>query len=59
MSAVPEDFMVQPEQQRDREIPPVAPAPADEDEQSAESFWQWFALIVLLACWLAEASMCS
>jgi hypothetical protein len=59
MSAVPEDFMAQPEQQRDRETPHGAPAPADEDEQSAEAFWQWFALIVLLACWLAEASMCS
>jgi hypothetical protein len=27
------------------------------EEAASENFWQWFALIVLLACWLAEASM--
>lgn len=26
------------------------------DEEAGESFWQWVALVVLLACWLAEAS---
>jgi hypothetical protein len=31
-------------------------APADE---SQSSFWHWFALAVLLFCWIAEASMCA
>jgi hypothetical protein len=26
------------------------------DEEAGESFGQWVALVVLLACWLAEAS---
>jgi hypothetical protein len=30
---------------------------AASEEAASENFWQWFALIVLLACWLAEASM--
>lgn len=30
-------------------------APRDEDEEA--NGWHWVALIVLLACWLAEASM--
>jgi hypothetical protein len=35
----------------------TAPSPADEEEATGEQFWQWVSLIVLLACWLAEASM--
>lgn len=46
MSAVPEDFMPDPEE------PQTPPPPEDEED---ESFWQWVALVVLLACWLAEA----
>jgi hypothetical protein len=30
----------------------------DEDEDRPEdSFWQWFGLIVLLACWVGEAAI--
>jgi hypothetical protein len=43
----------------DREIPRAEPVPAEREEEEAdERFWQWLALVVLLACWLAEASMC-
>jgi hypothetical protein len=36
-----------------------APPPDDNDaqEQDDECFLQWVALVVLLACWLAEAYM--
>jgi hypothetical protein len=54
VSAVPEDFMSSPD---DREPQGAAPPPAE--EEAAENFWQWVALIVLLGCWLAEASMCA
>jgi hypothetical protein len=26
------------------------------ERESEESYWQWVALVVLLACWMAEAS---
>jgi hypothetical protein len=29
----------------------------DEENEEADSFGQWVALVVLLACWLAEAYM--
>ena len=44
MSAVPGDVM--------REPPP------DQDDNFPQSFWPWFALGVLLFCWIAEATMC-
>jgi hypothetical protein len=34
---------------------PVVGEPDDDD--AGESFWQWVALVVLLACWLAEMSL--
>jgi hypothetical protein len=34
----------------------AAPAP---EEESASSFWHWFAIGVLLVCWIAEATMCA
>jgi hypothetical protein len=37
---------------RDAATPPV-----DSDEDGDGDGWEWFALIVLLACWLAEASL--
>lgn len=49
MSAVMESR----EEQRDS-----APESAPEDE-SDSAFWVWFALGVLLFCWIAEASMCA
>jgi hypothetical protein len=36
----------------------AAPEPAAEDE-STSAFWAWFALGVLIFCWIAEASMCA
>jgi hypothetical protein len=41
MSAVPENPMGRPE----------------ERGFHREKFWQWFALLVLLACWVVEASI--
>ena len=35
-----------------------APATATEEEETS-SFWAWFALGVLMFCWIAEASMCA
>jgi hypothetical protein len=34
------------------------PDPTNE-ERSLSSFWHWFAIGVLLFCWIAEASMCA
>jgi hypothetical protein len=31
----------------------------DADDEAQSSFWHWFALGVLLFCWIAEASMCA
>jgi hypothetical protein len=32
---------------------------AGTDDEVHSSFWHWFALGVLLFCWIAEASMCA
>jgi len=32
---------------------------AEVGEQPQSVFWHWFALAVLLFCWIAEASMCA
>jgi hypothetical protein len=31
--------------------------PATDSREEDEDFWEWVALVVLLACWLAEAYM--
>ena len=31
----------------------------DAVEESHATFWHWFALGVLLFCWIAEATMCA
>ena len=49
MSAAPGTF----EDRRDR-----APEHT-EQEEGESSFWAWFALGVLLFCWIAEATMCA
>ncbi len=51
MSAVPEHFM------NDASRENREPRMPNEDDQS--SFWHWFALGVLLFCWIAEATMCA
>jgi len=52
MSAVPESFMYEPPIERTQD-------PEASEEKSFSSFWQWFALAVLLFCWIAEATMCA
>jgi hypothetical protein len=49
-----------PEPEQHREGPPTseadrAPESDEGRRQADEDFWQWVALVVLLACWLAEA----
>jgi hypothetical protein len=57
VSAVPEEFM--------RKLPkPRAPARAAQardrdDERAMQTFWQWFAVGVLVFCWVAEATLCA
>jgi len=45
-------------ERREREQREAAPESATEDE-GVSSFWAWFALGVLMFCWIAEASMCA
>lgn len=52
MSARPEDVMTQPDEHKDEYKKEPSP-----EEQDDDSFLQWLALVVLLACWLAEAYM--
>jgi hypothetical protein len=49
VSAGPEHLVHPPDDQRDPSHPP--------DEETGDAFWHWVALVVLLACWLAEASL--
>ena len=56
MSAVPEDFTRNRADQAGREAGQSRP-PAD--DTGTPSIWQWLALGVLLACWLAEAALCA
>lgn len=63
MSLAPEHFMPEPEHRTQAEQAARAeqrpdPPPVDDPDprESDENFWQWVALAVLLACWLAEAS---
>ena len=51
MSAVPGEFMNAP-------LEPRKPS-KEHEEKPADSFWGWFALGMLLFCWIAEASMCA
>ena len=37
---------------------PAAEEPA-RDDAPIQRFWQWFALGVLVFCWIAEATMCA
>lgn len=57
MSARPEHFMSEAEHRREPDEAAPAPADARESDESDDSFLQWVALAVLLACWLAEAYM--
>lgn len=57
MSAVPEDFMRDRDESSGRE--PTEAAASNTKEKPVAAFWQWFALGVLLLCWVAEASLCA
>jgi len=36
------------------------PKPCDrEAERDLQAFWQWFAVGVLVFCWVAEATLCA
>jgi hypothetical protein len=45
-------------QPRDRNRSYAEREPVNED-RSVQAFWHWFALGVLVFCWLAEATMCA
>ena len=58
MSAVPEDFIASQPQTPVR----AARRPAKKGESAdtpEQRFWQWFAIGVLLFCWIAEATLCA
>ncbi len=44
---------------REEMLAPVGAAQRYAEERRERRFWQWFALGVLLFCWIAEASMCA
>lgn len=56
MSAVPGDFMREPADQRDS-TRPDNPSRQSATDESRSGWWQWLAIGVLLACWLAEANL--
>jgi hypothetical protein len=57
VSAVPEDFMSEPAKDRGHR---EAEAAGPEAEQEARGgTWQWLFIGILLACWLAEATLCA
>jgi hypothetical protein len=58
MSAVPEEFMRQIPDIRVHE-PQRPPRKRQDADTRVQKFWQWFALIALLFCWIAEATMCA
>jgi len=49
------DHRAQPEQEDS--APRLADSPKADSREEDENFWEWVALVVLLACWLAEASL--
>jgi hypothetical protein len=55
MSAVPEDFMRDPAKNRVEEEAATAGA----EQETRAGIWQWLFFGVLLACWLAEATLCA
>jgi hypothetical protein len=59
VSTIPEPFVYEPEHGGDAEPPPASEEPdhGQMQQESDDDYWQWVALVVLLACWLAEASM--
>jgi len=59
VSAVPE-YLGLPMQPREPHEPESRPdAGGRSDERSLQTFWHWFAVGVLLFCWIAEATLCA
>jgi hypothetical protein len=56
VSAIPEEFMREPADRRESMRPDNVSRQA-ENEKSRSDGWQWLAVGLLLACWLAEASL--
>ena len=52
MSAVPGNFMRLPDKESRRARQRAA-------DDATQTFWLWFAVGVLLFCWIAEATMCA
>ena len=50
--------MREPAGERDSTRPDNPSTPAEANESRA-GWWQWLAIGVLLACWLAEATLCA
>lgn len=47
-----------------RDLPKPRPPRGEEeherdDSHGLQTFWQWFAVGVLLFCWIAEATLCA
>jgi hypothetical protein len=61
VSAAPEYVMNEPPESFGPERrDPMRNAPQVRDREKPEqTFWHWFALGVLVFCWIAEASMCA
>ena len=62
MSAVPGHFMnenLEPGERKGRDDPRPSGIENEERDDSLATFWQWFALAVLLFAWIAEATMCA
>jgi len=56
MSAVPHDFAGRPARARDRPLPESS---SSTESRSEQVFWQWFAVGVLIFCWITEATLCA
>ena len=55
---LPEHFMGAPEKPvHDEDAETARPEDAESADEAEDNFGQWVALVVLLACWLAEAYM--
>jgi hypothetical protein len=48
VNAIPADLMRKPPETREAQT-----------DTSEHKFWQWFAIVVLLFCWIAEATLCA
>jgi hypothetical protein len=57
MSAAPGRFMSESTGRREDRRDTMKEYAGEEDGQSI--FWVWFALGVLIFCWIAEATMCA